>query len=152
MSIKTRLLVDSLLSTLLSSMFQRHSIFSVKQVKVAILRFACCALSTPWPDGTTSSLWKAIIVAVTTCSLDNDLDVSTEARVVLQVAQAQITPLVPPLTVVARTANAENQNKQEIMSTSDMICEIEKSQLEDEGNHPYIELHSFKKRRKIGDC
>ncbi len=129
---ETRSLIDSVILTSFSSLFNPRSVASWPIVKVAILRLANSCLTAPWPDGAASSLVKAALLASTRCALDTDSDVAAAAKETLRIIQTQVTPHAPPLLIVTRSSDAGPSSKkskfQDISSASSMIDELGKSQ------------------------
>ena len=71
--------------------------------KVAILRFASACLTTPYPDGASSSICDLLVETARKCEVDGNAEVALEAKTVLRVCDTVAVPRGVAFQYVTRT-------------------------------------------------
>lgn len=155
MPIGVRALLDSVAETGLKSIGSADRIAADPFVQIAILGLACACLTTPWPDGTASSLSAELRSSCYRC-ISGHFDVRARAIAALQLCDSFATPRVPPLhTVIHQQAFASTAiplSSQSLLAGMQQAkAQIEKQRdLEDEAETEE-ERNRHSKRIKVGE-
>jgi hypothetical protein len=104
------------------------SLFSWSSVQCRIFQLASTCVSTPWNDGSFTSITNTLKRAAMKASMERDESVSMAAKDALRVCDLFGVPRAPPLVFVHRTVNEESDRVE--TSASEIIEGIQKAQEE----------------------
>lgn len=82
----------------------KSKIFGVSSVKMDLLGLGCACASSPWIDGSASSILDQLRMAATNC-ITGDPNVVAAANTALRLCDSLTTPRVPALQVVKHSSN-----------------------------------------------
>lgn len=121
MSLTSRALIDSIATTGLKTIISpyQNEIASSSSIKVAMLEFGSSCLTTPWPNGASSSILEQLQLAASSCKADAST-VSSTASATLRLCDTVSTPRVPALHVVTKKVDLSSSKAP---VSSDMLLE-----------------------------
>jgi hypothetical protein len=94
-------------SSVMSGLVELNNILlSCSEIKIALLNLASCCITTPWNDGSSSSIVDPLVQAATQesscCGNNTDAKVCMAAKAVLKVCESLAVPRAPALLYISR--------------------------------------------------
>lgn len=107
----TRSLIDSTLLTGLVEMEKQNTLLSLPAPTIGMLEVSFHCITTPWNDGSITSMYDSIVRLARRCQSYADVNVCMSAKSLLMVCNSVSVPRAPALLYVSRAA--ANRQRQE---------------------------------------
>ena len=127
--IQIRSMIDSLVVSGLEEMDEWNTLISSSSVQIELFGLASCCVTTPWNDGSSSSILYSLAKAAKKYEKDMDASVSMAAKAALRVCDLAAVPRAPALLYVSRAISKDsNLALQPDLSAIDLINNIQNAQ------------------------
>eukprot|EP00980_Cylindrotheca_fusiformis_P011721 scaffold2783_cov129-Cylindrotheca_fusiformis.AAC.22 len=160
-------MIDSTVLTGLQAMDEHKDVFPSSTAKVNMLELASCCITSPWNDGSCSSLTDFVADVARKHQSDVDTQVCLAARAVLRVCGTTAVPRAPALHYVSRAVAAEGhatesqnptaqdlmrniQNARQELTRSEKVNETTKKRKADDKRRREEEQDAKSSKRKMG--
>ena len=132
LAIQIRSMIDSMVLSGLSAIDdQTGTLVSCSSVKVALFNLAACCISTPWGDGSCSSIHHTLVEVARKHGVDMDAQVSMAAKAALRICESSSVPRAPALLYVSRAISQDpSLALQPDLSAVDLIKNIQNARKE----------------------
>lgn len=127
LDLSTRSLIDSTVLAGLVEMEKHKSVLSSSAPTVGMLEVSLCCITTPWNDGSMTSMYDSIVRVARRCENYADVNVCKSAKSLLMACNTVSVPRAPPLLYVSRAA--ANQQHQEERAAADLVNDIDKARV-----------------------
>ncbi|CAJ1966698.1 unnamed protein product [Cylindrotheca closterium] len=130
LDMSSRSLIDSTVLTGLVEMEKQQTVLSSSAPTIAMLELSLCCITTPWNDGSMTSMYDSIVRIGRRCENHADVNVCKSAKSLLMVCNTVSVPRAPALLYVSRVVS--NQPRQESTAAperaaSDLVNDLQKT-------------------------
>ena len=130
LDISTRSLIDSTILSGLVEMEKENTVFCSSAAIIGMLDLSLCCITTPWNDGSMTSLFDSIVRVARKCENNPDVNVCKSAKSLLMVCNTVSVPRAPALLYVSRaTAGQQRQEPVPVpeKAATDIVNDLEKA-------------------------
>lgn len=133
LNISTRSLIDSTVLSGLVEMEKGNAVLSSSAATIGMLELSLCCITTPWNDGSMTSLYNSTVRVARRCENNVDANVCKSAKSLLMVCNSVLVPRAPALLYVSR-ANVSQQHEEPAEAPAraapDLVNDLEKARAE----------------------